>query len=290
MTYSLDALLGVDRELPGTPSSNSTAVEARDMSIVDDHDFANVNGIEYSLDQLLGVSPSATPGSMTPSSETASVPLPEDGRPIPTKHGEQVDASVVEPQRDLEKTIVHDTSVALEVGVKPTVNGQLTRRKMSTRTVKDGNALFFTVIYLAPGDYHRFHSPAAWVVEKRRHFVGSYSFSFAREPLKNEIPYHPGELFSVSPYMVKRLENLFVLNERVALLGHWKHGFFSMVPVGATNVGSIKINFDQVRPRPLPVFIHFHKLLLGSAYKCPRPPTTTRNLSRGRILRCIAYP
>ena len=55
-----------------------------------------------------------------------------------------------------------------------------------------------------------------------------------------------GELFSVSPYMAKRLENLFVLNERVALLGRWKYGFFGMVPVGATNVGSIKINFDTV--------------------------------------------
>lgn len=56
-----------------------------------------------------------------------------------------------------------------------------------------------------------------------------------------------GDLFSVSPWMAKRLENLFVLNERVALLGRWKYGFFGMVPVGATNVGSIKVNFDKVR-------------------------------------------
>ena len=59
----------------------------------------------------------------------------------------------------------------------------------------------------------------------------------------------PGELFSVSPYMAKRLQNLFVLNERVALLGRWRYGFFGMVPVGATNVGSIKVNFDSVSTR-----------------------------------------
>ena len=31
----------------------------------------------------------------------------------------------------------------------------------------------------------------------------------------------------------------------VAFFGRWVHGFFSMVAVGATNVGSIKVHFDQ---------------------------------------------
>lgn len=85
--------------------------------------------------------------------------------------------------------------------------------------------LFFAVIYLAPGDYHHYHSPVDWVCKVRRHF--------------------PGDLFSVAPYFQRNFPNLFVLNERVALLGHWKHGFFSMTPVGATNVGSIKLDFDK---------------------------------------------
>jgi phosphatidylserine decarboxylase len=46
--------------------------------------------------------------------------------------------------------------------------------------------------------------------------------------------------------MVGKLSDLFVLNERVALLGRWRYGFFSMIPVGATNVGSIRVNFDSV--------------------------------------------
>ncbi|KAJ5054582.1 uncharacterized protein L3040_000852 [Drepanopeziza brunnea f. sp. 'multigermtubi'] len=41
------------------------------------------------------------------------------------------------------------------------------------------------------------------------------------------------------------LPGLFTLNERVVLLGRWRWGFFSYTPVGATNVGSIKINFDR---------------------------------------------
>ncbi|KAF5339360.1 hypothetical protein D9611_009785 [Ephemerocybe angulata] len=226
ITYHLDALLGVER--PGTPVSE--AQHNRDLSIVDDQEFANVNGIEYSLEQLIGGSSSsgtATPASSSPTETDALL-----AHPPPRKYGERVDASVVDPAHN---TVAHDAKVAHEMGVRPSMER---KASIGARNIRPGHSLFFTVIYLAPGDYHRFHSPTAWVVEKRRHFIG--------------------ELYSVSPWMAKRLENLFVLNERVALLGRWKYGFFGMVPVGATNVGSIKIHFDQalrtnVRGRPPPV-------------------------------------
>ena len=38
--------------------------------------------------------------------------------------------------------------------------------------VNPGNDLYHIVIYLAPGDYHGFHSPAQWDVSYRRHFPG----------------------------------------------------------------------------------------------------------------------
>lgn len=87
------------------------------------------------------------------------------------------------------------------------------------------NDLYYAVIYLAPKDYHRFHSPVDWVATERRHF--------------------PGDLFSVNPSIASWLKNLFVLNERVVLNGQWKHGFMSYTAVGATLVGSIKIYFDE---------------------------------------------
>lgn len=149
--------------------------------------FAEINGISYTVDDLLGVNQDKDVHHFL--------------RHININHGEQA---------------ISKTSSKLEQGSF--------REKVETK--KEGpKKLFYSVIYLAPGDYHRFHLPTNWVVQVRKYFTG--------------------ELYSVAPYFQKTFANLFILNERVSLLGYWKYGFFSMTPVGATNVGSIKINFDK---------------------------------------------
>lgn len=34
--------------------------------------------------------------------------------------------------------------------------------------------LHYVVVYLAPGDYHRFHSPTSWSINELRHFPGEF--------------------------------------------------------------------------------------------------------------------
>lgn len=106
-----------------------------------------------------------------------------------------------------------------------TVDNTNTVDSLRQSNAADNTEIYQCIIYLAPGDYHRFHSPAAWQPELRRHFVG--------------------ELLSVSPLVAHWLPGLFCLNERVAYVGRWQHGFFSFTAVGATNVGSVQIYMDD---------------------------------------------
>ncbi|PBP28879.1 phosphatidylserine decarboxylase [Diplocarpon rosae] len=199
MTYSLNALLGTSTPATSPSPSNPGSIfspksDARTASrregdeeiIKQDEEFASVNGISYTLPNLFS------------GQKKQSAKKVEDASTKPKA------ASEAEVRADL------------ALGEKPWY---------SILTSEHRTSLYYVVIYLAPGDYHRFHSPCAWVAEKRRHFAG--------------------ELYSVSPYLQRTLPGLFTLNERVVLLGRWRWGFFSYTPVGATNVGSIKINFDR---------------------------------------------
>lgn len=224
VTYSLDALLGREPYGPGQEQGLGKKSEAVQPSnrplhhrhidaskegevVMADQEFAEMNGLNYTLPELLGGDAAFDRELVSDASTSAST----SGNSLP-------DASLV---------ATGDSEEA--------VRAELSRRRSSSwfRSPSPMDKdLYFAVVYLAPGDYHRFHSPVPWVVERRRHFAG--------------------ELFSVSPYLQRKLPGLFTLNERAALLGRWRWGFFSLTPVGATNVGSIRINFDaQLRTNSL---------------------------------------
>lgn len=201
MTYSLNALLGTSepgasanpegsaqKSGPTRDTSDHSHKEGEEDVIKQDEEFAMVNGISYTLPNLFS----------GPKPKKRFWRKAEDASTTPAAGSEA------------------EVSADLAKGDKPWYSKVTSEHK---------TALYYVVVYLAPGDYHRFHSPCSWVAEKRRHFAG--------------------ELYSVSPYLQRTLPGLFVLNERVVLLGRWRWGFFSMTPVGATNVGSIKINFDR---------------------------------------------
>ncbi|KAF4553514.1 Phosphatidylserine decarboxylase-like protein 1 [Elsinoe fawcettii] len=204
VTYSLDALLGSSSpdphakaaqassniaSSPDSPQPSADRHTSGNQEVIRaDEEFARVNGISYTLPNLFSGTPQ---GSTSTSSQDQSVP----SRP----------SSEAEVRADL--------ALTPKPWWSPSDSPQVP------------TALYYIVVYLAPGDYHRFHSPVSWVVSSRRHFAG--------------------ELYSVAPYLQRTLPGLFTLNERVVLLGKWKWGFFSFTPVGATNVGSIKINFDR---------------------------------------------
>lgn len=225
VSYSLDALLSGSGQA-STITSNATSAPSSDVSTrsspdlehahVDDQEFANLNGLSYTVDQLMGQEPhenqSNQPG------DKIKVTEPEHDASVSENGSPQGKPSDPPPPS------AHQHSLSEEISIASQTFDPASPHWTLRGVPKEGNKMYFCVVYLAPGDYHRFHSPTNWVVERRRHFAG--------------------ELFSVSPYMSRLLKDLFVLNERVALLGRWRYGFFGYVPVGATNVGSIRINFD----------------------------------------------
>jgi phosphatidylserine decarboxylase len=79
---------------------------------------------------------------------------------------------------------------------------------------------FFHTIYLSPRDYHRVHIPYNGQLQRMIHV--------------------PGRLFSVSPYSVRQVPNLFARNERVISLFETTHGLMAVIMVGAMLVSSME--------------------------------------------------
>jgi phosphatidylserine decarboxylase len=95
----------------------------------------------------------------------------------------------------------------------------------------------FVTIYLSPRDYHRIHTP-----------LGSEVV---------ESTYIPGKLYPVNRFGVRKVPGLFAINERMISYLHTACGYVALIKVGATNVGSIKVVFDEEiatnprRPKPI---------------------------------------
>lgn len=97
--------------------------------------------------------------------------------------------------------------------------------------------IFYCVIYLKPGDYHRVHSPVDCSILLRRHFSG--------------------RLFPVNERATRTIRNLYVQNERVVLEGRWAEGFFALAAIGATNIGSIELLIEpELRTNKLKKILH----------------------------------
>jgi phosphatidylserine decarboxylase len=88
----------------------------------------------------------------------------------------------------------------------------------------------FATLYLSPKDYHRFHAPCDGVIRRAR--------------------YLPGTLWPVNKAGVLGVDGLFAENERiVATVDMGKDGgsgLLSLVPVGATVVGKVRLTFDEL--------------------------------------------
>ncbi|RLN39654.1 hypothetical protein C2845_PM01G00080 [Panicum miliaceum] len=108
--------------------------------------------------------------------------------------------------------------------------------KLQDQTVlSPKRGIFYCVIYLHPGDYHRVHSPVDWNILKRRHFSG---LSIPTELCVNSIQERykcrvfTGHLFPQNERAIRTVRNLYVENER------------AIAAIGATNVGSIRVNLE----------------------------------------------
>ncbi len=88
---------------------------------------------------------------------------------------------------------------------------------------------YITTIYLSPMDYHRYHFPLGGIVKKYCHMRG--------------------HLYPVNNLGLKNIKKLFVKNERIVLDMEYNDSPVYIAAVGATFVGSIKMEFIEKHKR-----------------------------------------
>ena len=100
-----------------------------------------------------------------------------------------------------------------------------TKQINSNNQSKTKSVLKYCVLYLCPGDYHRFHSPTDFHLQRAQHFAG--------------------EVLSVNRISLHLLNDVFTVNERVVLSGQWSQGQLHYAAVAAHGVGNIKMSFEE---------------------------------------------
>lgn len=155
------------------------------FGLITERKVEQIKGITYSLDALLGHKPEG----MQPNT-------PADAKLI--ELAEKTHSETIVSEKDFADINAVDYSLDKMLGDDIAGHAELKnekgrveksgqdadgqdaleyRHQHGGHKLRPGNGLFFCVIYLAPGDYHRFHSPVDWTVRARRHFAGEFYLS-----------------------------------------------------------------------------------------------------------------
>lgn len=142
--------------------------------------------------------------------------LKDDVRPIGSGLVHPCDAKIAEAGAIL------NSKIRQVKGIDYPVPALLQNDEMASRFVGGS----FVTYYLCPTDYHRVHTPLDLTVE----WVGHI----------------PGAFWPVNSWSVRNVDQLYTINERVAMVFRTNEGeSLALVMVAATNVGAISISFDD---------------------------------------------
>lgn len=150
--------------------------------------------------------------------------LKDDVRPLGSGLVHPCDAKVAEAG------VIRNSKLTQVKGIEYPVPALLQSDEMASRFTGGS----YVTYYLCPTDYHRVHAPMDLTVE----WVGHI----------------PGAFWPVNSWSVRNIDQLYAINERVAMVFRTNEGeSLALVMVAATNVGSISVSFDsrinsEVRP------------------------------------------
>lgn len=147
--------------------------------------------------------------------------LKPDARPLPADRDRAILSPVDGTLRSI--GVVKAGSILQVKGLEYAVK-QLIGDEADAKPYEGGVFLNF---YLSPSDYHRVHSPISGQIVRSKHI--------------------PGSLWPVNDWTLKRRQGLFAENERLITWIESKAGPVAVVMVGALNVGSMRVVFDDWR-------------------------------------------